>query len=421
MKTLFAEAFDRPQLKLKKKLVALNWPFLLLVTAITMVGVAALYSVAGGSLEPWASRHVVRYCLGLALLFAVALSDIRWWLRAAYPLYLAVLLMLAAVIVFGVESGGAKRWLGYGEYSFQPSEMMKIALVLAVARYYQWLSPKQVSWPYAVLPPLLMIGAPILLALDQPDLGTAALFGIVGGGLLFLAGVSWVYFLAAFVGVIWVLPHVWERLHDYQRERILTFIDPERDPSGSGYHILQSKIAIGSGGLTGKGFMQGTQAQLNFLPEKHTDFIFTMFSEEMGFIGGGDAAGALPSRAAVHYLYGAALPQHLRAAGRRRHGTLPVRLCVHQRGDGDGAGPGGGRAAAARVLWRHLDADHDGGLGLRAQRPCQPRCAPQARGDGAVLVGRLGPTLDRRASAVLRGAPLGGNTLEVRPAKAERI
>ena len=165
--------------------------------------------------------------------------------------------MLALVIVIGVESGGAKRWLGYGELSFQPSEMMKIALVLALARYYQWLPPKQVSWPHAVLPPLLMIGAPALLALDQPDLGTAALFGIVGGGLLFLAGVSWIYFVAAFVGVIVVLPHVWERLHDYQKERILTFIDPDRDPLGSGYHILQSKIAIGSGGFTGKGYHAG--------------------------------------------------------------------------------------------------------------------------------------------------------------------
>jgi rod shape determining protein RodA len=282
---LFAEDLDPPQPRLKQRLIAINWPFIGLITAITFIGVAALYSVAGGSLDPWASRQVVRYCLGLGFLFAIALSDIRWWLRAAYPLYFVALLMLAAVIVFGVESGGAKRWLGYGELSFQPSEMMKIALVLALARYYQWLPPKQVSRPYAVLPPLLMIGLPILLALDQPDLGTAALFGIVGGGLLFLAGVSWIYFLGGVVGVIAVLPHVWERLHDYQRERILTFIDPERDPSGSGYHILQSKIAIGSGGFMGKGFMHGTQAQLNFLPEKHTDFIFTMFSEEMGFIG----------------------------------------------------------------------------------------------------------------------------------------
>ncbi len=285
MKALFAEGVERPQLLLKKKLLLINWPFLALVTAIALVGVAALYSVAGGSLEPWASRHVVRYCLGLALLFIVALSDIRWWLRAAYPLYVIALIMLALVIVIGVESGGAKRWLGYGEMSFQPTEMMKIALVLALARYYQWLPPNRVSWPHAVLPPLLMIGAPALLALDQPDLGTAALFGIVGAGLLFLAGVSWIYFIGALVGVIVVLPHVWERLHDYQKERILTFIDPDRDPLGSGYHILQSKIAIGSAGLTGKGYMQGTQTQLNFLPEKHTDFIFTMFSEEMGFIG----------------------------------------------------------------------------------------------------------------------------------------
>ena len=285
MKALFAEGVERPQLLLKKKLLLINWPFLALITAITLVGVAALYSVAGGSLEPWASRHVVRYCLGLGLLFVVALSDIRWWLRAAYPLYVLALIMLALVIVVGVESGGAKRWLGYGEMSFQPTEMMKIALVLALARYYQWLPPNRVSWPHAVLPPLLMIGAPALLALDKPDLGTAALFGIVGGGLLFLAGVSWIYFAGALVGVIVVLPHVWERLHDYQKERILTFIDPDRDPLGSGYHILQSKIAIGSGGLTGKGYMQGTQTQLNFLPEKHTDFIFTMFSEEMGFIG----------------------------------------------------------------------------------------------------------------------------------------
>ncbi|HXG78307.1 MAG TPA: rod shape-determining protein RodA [Methyloceanibacter sp.] len=285
MKALFADSVERPQVLLKKKLLLLNWPFLLLITAIALIGVGALYSVAKGSLDPWASRHVARYCLGLGLLFVIALSDIRWWLRMAYPLYLVALLLLAAVMFIGVESGGARRWLGYQEYSFQPTELMKIALVLAVARYYQWLPPRQVSWPWAVLPPLAIIAVPVFLALEQPDLGTAALFGIIGFGLLFLAGVSWLYFLGGVVGVIAALPHVWEHLHDYQRERVLTFIDPERDPSGSGYHILQSKIAIGSGGFAGKGFMQGTQAQLNFLPEKHTDFIFTMFSEEMGFIG----------------------------------------------------------------------------------------------------------------------------------------
>jgi len=286
MKMMFVESREDETPPLAGKLLQLNWPFLAVVTAITLIGVAALYSVAGGSIEPWASRHVVRYCVGLALMFAIAFIDIRWWLRAAYPLYALAIVLLVLVPIIGVESGGARRWLGYGEASFQPTELMKIALVLALARYYQWLSPQKVSWPHALLPPLLLISAPIVLALEQPDLGTAALFGIIGAGLLFLAGVSWVYFAGAIAAVIAALPHIWERLHDYQQERVLTFFDPGRDPLGSGYHILQSKIAIGSGGVAGKGFMQGTQAQLNFLPEKHTDFIFTMFSEEMGFLGG---------------------------------------------------------------------------------------------------------------------------------------
>ena len=286
MKMLFVDSREDEAPPLAGKLLQLNWPFLAVVTAITLIGVAALYSVAGGSIEPWASRHVARYCIGLALLLAIALIDIRWWVRAAYPLYALAIALLMLVPIIGVESGGARRWLGYGEASFQPTELMKIAIVLALARYYQWLSPRKVSWPHALLPPLLMISAPIVLALEQPDLGTAALFGIIGAGLLFLAGVSWAYFAGAIAAIIAALPHIWERLHDYQQERVLTFFDPGRDPLGSGYHILQSKIAIGSGGVAGKGFMQGTQAQLNFLPEKHTDFIFTMFSEEMGFLGG---------------------------------------------------------------------------------------------------------------------------------------
>lgn len=284
MKMLFAQA-PAVKLDLAKKLLLLNWPFIALITAIVLIGIAALYSVAGGSFDPWASRQVMRYCVGLALLFAIAFSDIRWWLRGAYPLFLFALVLMALVPLIGVESGGARRWLGVGEMSFQPSEMMKIALVLAIARYYQWLPPERIWRPDALIPPLLMIGVPALLALIQPDLGTAALFAIIGGGMMFLAGVSWFYFAGAIAAVVVALPHAWEMLHDYQKQRVLTFIDPETDPLGAGYHILQSKIAIGSGGLSGKGFMNGTQAQLNFLPEKHTDFIFTMFSEEMGFVG----------------------------------------------------------------------------------------------------------------------------------------
>ncbi|GAB4236431.1 MAG: rod shape-determining protein RodA [Methyloligellaceae bacterium] len=282
---MFSEPLESHFPAFGEKLAGLNWPFILLVTLLAGVGAAALYSVAGGSLEPWAETHVVRYCIGLAILFAVALLDMRIWLRCAYPVYLLALALLIAVPFLGVENGGARRWLEAGGISFQPAEFMKIALILAIARYYHWLPPGRVSNPLAVLVPLVMVAAPVALVIAQPDLGTAVLFAAVGAGLLFLAGVSWLYFTAGIVGVLSALPFVWNGLHDYQKARVMTFIDPEKDPLGAGYHILQSKIALGSGGIMGKGYMKGTQSQLNFLPEKHTDFIFTMFAEEMGFIG----------------------------------------------------------------------------------------------------------------------------------------
>ncbi|MEC9367075.1 MAG: rod shape-determining protein RodA [Pseudomonadota bacterium] len=283
---MFSEPIHAPQPTFTERLKAFNWLFLIPVAMLAGIGAAALYSIAGGSLEPWAERHVIRFCAGLGLLFAVALVDIRVWIKSAYPVYILAFLLLAAVPLIGVENSGARRWLALGSLSFQPSELMKIALVLAMARYYQWLPPQKVSNPLALVVPLLMVVAPAALVAAQPDLGTAVLFTVVGLGLMFLAGVSWLYFVAAAVGVVSTLPFLFQRLHDYQKERVLTFIDPERDPMGAGYHILQSKIALGSGGITGKGYMQGTQSHLNFLPEKHTDFIFTMFAEEMGFIGG---------------------------------------------------------------------------------------------------------------------------------------
>lgn len=267
------------------RVAALNWPFLILITAVAIIGTATLYSVAGGSYHPWAEQHVIRYCIGLAILFAVALVDIRVWLHAAFPVYALALVLLVAVPIIGVESGGARRWIGAGGLTFQPAELMKVALVLALARYYQWLPAKHTSHPLSLLIPIGLIGAPLALVLMQPDLGTALLFAAVGAGMMYLAGVSWVYFVTGATAVFFAAPFVWDHLHAYQRERILTFVDPGRDPQGAGYHILQSKIAFGSGGITGKGYMQGTQSQLNFLPEKHTDFIFTMFAEEMGFIG----------------------------------------------------------------------------------------------------------------------------------------
>jgi rod shape determining protein RodA len=282
---MFSGPLESQRLSFGEKLLAFNWVFLCLITCLVCVGATALYSVAGGSLDPWAETHVIRYCLGLGLLFGVALTDIKIWIRLAYPVYLFVLILLVAVPFIGVNSGGAQRWLQLGSFNFQPAELMKVALVLALARYYEWLPPKHMSNPLALLLPAAMIAVPVVLVVLQPDLGTAVLFAAVGVGILFLAGASWIYFVFGISGIMGAIPFIWNSLHDYQKARVMTFIDPDKDPLGAGYHILQSKIALGSGGVTGKGYMRGTQSQLNFLPEKHTDFIFTMFAEEMGFVG----------------------------------------------------------------------------------------------------------------------------------------
>ncbi len=273
------------QSTLAERLWRINWALIALIALIASIGVASLYSVSGGSFEPWAERHALRVLLGLALVIAIALLPLRLWLGLAYPVYVIGLALLLLVPFVGIEQLGARRWLGTGDLSFQPSEIMKVALVVALARYYQWLPLSHVSRPIWVALPLIAIAAPVALTLKQPDLGTAMLFGVVGLAIMFLAGVNVLYF-AAGAGVAGILaPIIWLRLHDYQRRRVLTFLDPDRDPLGAGYHITQSKIAIGSGGVSGKGYILGTQSQLNFLPEKHTDFIFTMFSEEMGFAG----------------------------------------------------------------------------------------------------------------------------------------
>ncbi len=268
-----------------RKLASVNWMLIALVALIAAFGVVSLYSVARGSFSPFAERHALRAMLGLAVVLAMALVPLRFWLALAYPSYLIVLLALALVPLVGTEVMGAKRWLRFAGISLQPSEIMKVTLVLALARYYQWLDSRHVSRPQWVLVPCLMIAAPVLLVLQQPDLGTAVLFAAVGFALMFLSGVSPLYFIgSAGLGAA-LAPLLWDRLYAYQRQRILVFLDPELDPLGSGYHVLQSKIALGSGGLTGKGYLNGTQGQLNFLPEKETDFIFTMLGEEWGFIG----------------------------------------------------------------------------------------------------------------------------------------
>lgn len=273
------------QASLPDKLRDLHWPFVTLVVAIGMVGYLVLYSAGGGSHEPWAWRHGLRLALFVPLMVAVALVDPRLWFKIAYPFYAVALTLLVAVDVLGEINKGAQRWLDLGLLQLQPSELMKAALVLALARYFHAAYLGDVGRILFLVPPLLLIGAPVALVLVQPDLGTAVMLAATGVGLLFMGGVRiWKFLLAgALAGA--ALPVAWANLHEYQRQRVYTFLDPEKDPLGTGYHIIQSKIALGSGGLWGKGFLNGSQAQLDYLPEKQTDFAFTMLAEETGFVG----------------------------------------------------------------------------------------------------------------------------------------
>lgn len=276
-----------------RKILFLNWPLVLLLCAVAGVGFLMLYSVAGGSYSPWAEPQMKRFGLGLVLMLFVAMVPIWFWRNISLVAYLGALLLLVLVEVMGSVGMGAQRWIDLGFMRLQPSELMKITLVMLLAAYYDWLPMKKTSRPLWVLLPIGIILAPTLLVLTQPDLGTAILLLTAGGLIMFLAGVHWLYFatvISAGIGGIWAVFQSrgtdWQLLKDYQFRRIDTFLDPSSDPLGAGYHITQAKIAMGSGGWTGKGFMQGTQSRLNFLPEKHTDFIFNTLAEEFGFVGG---------------------------------------------------------------------------------------------------------------------------------------
>ena len=276
-----------------RKILHLNWPLTVLLAAVSGVGFLMLYSVAGGTFTPWAEPQMKRFALGLVLMIAVGMVPIWLWRNLAGVAYFGTVFLLVAVDLFGAVGMGAQRWIELGSFRLQPSELMKITLVMMLAAYYDWLPAKKTSRPLWVLLPLLLIIVPTFLVLKQPDLGTAILLMAAGGGLMFLAGVHWAYFAVVATAGLGLVTAVfqsrgtpWQLLKDYQLRRIDTFIDPSTDPLGAGYHITQSKIALGSGGWTGRGFMQGTQSRLNFLPEKHTDFIFTTLAEEFGFVGG---------------------------------------------------------------------------------------------------------------------------------------
>ncbi len=276
---------DGQRMTLLERALRLNWLMVFLVCGIGTVGIALLYSAADGAAEPWAMRQAIRLGVGFVLMLAVAMIDIRFWLRAAYGVYAVAFALLIGAEMVGARTMGAQRWIDLGLLQLQPSELMKIALVLALARYFHGISLEDMRRLRILVPPTLMILAPAALVLRQPDLGTAVLLMLGGGVMLFMAGLRlWKLGVAVAAG-LGTLPVAWQFLHDYQRSRILAFLNPEADPLGAGYHILQSKIALGSGGLFGKGYLQGTQSHLNFLPEKQTDFIFTMFAEELGFFG----------------------------------------------------------------------------------------------------------------------------------------
>ncbi len=278
--------FGTAQPTFRQKLLRLNWELVLLIILTASIGFAMLYSAANGNLDPWASRQMSRFAVGLAMMLCVALIDIRLWLRTAYPIYALCLGLLAAVEIMGSIGMGAQRWLNLGFFQLQPSEVMKIAVILALARYFHGFDVDEAGRLRNLWIPVLIVVAPIALVLRQPDLGTAMTVAMVGGAMFWLGGARLWQFGVVAAGVAAAVPVAWQFLHAYQKQRIFTFVSPESDPLGAGYHILQSKIALGSGGMFGKGFLEGTQSHLNFLPEKQTDFIFTMLAEEFGLIGG---------------------------------------------------------------------------------------------------------------------------------------
>ena len=264
----------------------IDWIFCLTLCLIAGAGAVMLFSIAGSSWEPWALPHLMRFGIFFTLMIILSLIDLRVWFALAYPVYAVGLALLVAVDLVGRTTMGAQRWLQLGPIGIQPSEIMKIGVVLALARFYHGLSGKSAQLSWWLLVPAVLIMLPVGLVAKQPDLGTAMLILMTGGIIVVLAGLSWRLIVGGLVGVALLLPPVFMfGLHDYQRRRLLTFINPEGDPSGSGYHILQSKIALGSGGLLGKGYGLGSQSQLNFLPEKQTDFIFATLAEEFGFVG----------------------------------------------------------------------------------------------------------------------------------------
>lgn len=282
---MYEFGYGSRHLGLKDKFCRLSFSYILLIMILACVGTMTLYSAANGSWDPWAVKHISRFGVTLLLMIGLAMVDIRYYYHGAYLFYFATLFLLVVVEITGHIGMGAQRWINLGLFKIQPSELMKIGMVLFLARYFSFTTMQNIRTIRGILIPVVLTIIPVGLICLQPDLGTALMLLFTATIMMFVVGVQWWKFALVGAAGAALLPIAWNFLHEYQQNRVLTFLDPERDPLGAGYHIIQSKIAFGSGGIFGKGFLHGTQTHLNFLPEKHTDFIFTMFSEEFGMIG----------------------------------------------------------------------------------------------------------------------------------------
>ncbi len=286
MATSFTATAHAPPPGIFDRVKSIHWGLVILVVAVAAIGCVVLFSAGGGKMQPWADKQAQRFGVAFAMMIGVALVPLRIWFKLSWPVFFLSLAALAFVEFYGRQGKGATRWIDIGFTSVQPSEVMKIALVMVLARYFQRLRFEDIGQPWRLFVPVLATLVPAGLVLRQPDLGTAAILIGIGGLMFFLAGVR-IWKFAVVLGIAGVAaPFAYYRLHEYQRQRLLTFLDPERDPLGTGYHIIQSKIAFGSGGLFGKGFLEGTQIRLNFLPEFHTDFVLSVLAEEFGMVGG---------------------------------------------------------------------------------------------------------------------------------------
>ncbi len=274
------------ELTLKERFFNLNFAYIGVICILATIGCLILYSAAGGKITPWALNQGIRFGMGFVIMIVASLIPPEFYYKLSTPFYIFTLLLLIIVEVAGYTGMGAQRWIDLGIIKLQPSELMKIAVVLELARYFSNTPLDDIKTIKGILIPTLIVAVPVGLIMIQPDLGTSLMILFCAVSLFYLAGVQWWKFAIAIGSIASAAPILWHFLHTYQKNRILTFLNPERDPQGTGYHIIQAKIALGSGGLWGKGFLSGTQSHLNFLPEKHTDFIFTMFSEEFGIMGG---------------------------------------------------------------------------------------------------------------------------------------